>query len=149
MPKIACISNRFRNLDWKHIWLPHLHNVYEFPPNTDFYVFLGASTELLYHPEVLIKYREDEVIGVVIEGVSLHDRVHFTTAPLGFPYFSNEFFVLKNTKKAQDILDSWKETGEISETINQMKIKPIEYPKVVKIHNSLDAYPTIYFGDNE
>ena len=146
--RIAVSSNRFRKDNWTNIsWLPHFWDKYNFPKGCDFYCYLNDEIELLFNPEQLIKYRERDQIGTMIEDVTIHNKYPDVDIPLGFPLFYNGFVVLKNTDKSQLILDTWKELEDISLVIYKLNLIPINYPSnIIKIHQKIDVKPNIIWG---
>ena len=153
--KILCVANRFANRRWPGIeWISP-------PPSEpkdigvgvcaegDFLVYLGPDAELLHNPDILVEFRQNELLGVIGDGESIHTTVPDFPAPLGYPRFHPQFFVLKLAdERAAKFLAAWQASGrDLTRAAYECGIKPIIYPAaVVKFHCPLDSQPRIAWG---
>jgi len=129
---IAITKNRFSVLSWPNInWIePTAVDV-----ECEFLVYCGPNVELLFHPELLIKFRQNEFCGVLREDESIHTKRPAFPAPLGYPKWYDGFFVLRFGKYAVEFLDLWRQTQDVSAIAWSLGVQPIQYPgEVLKVH---------------
>ena len=148
---IICIRNRFSNLAWPRIeWVGR-----DFANSTDymlcmfdFLVFVGPDLELLHHPDTLITFRANELIGVISTSEAIHTKRPDFPAPLGYFALRDDFFVLKAGRYAADFLAKWRENGgDVSLTVWELGVPPMSYPTgIVWEHCAEDSLPTIQWG---
>ena len=153
--KIVCVQNRFSNLDWPGIeWCDDIEHNGAFIAGWDFLVYCGPNTELICHPEQLIRFREGERIGVLQEAPSIHDFIVAHPAPLGYPKWSDEFWVLKAGEYAAKFLDLWRASGGqgigiVSDIVWKLGVPPVMYPAgpdVIVGHCDENTEPLIVWG---
>jgi hypothetical protein len=143
---IAVTGNRYSNLNW-----PGVTWVEEMPLQCDFFIYCAPHVEMRFHPEQFVKFRETELMGVIQEAESLHSFLSAHPAPLGYPKFRDDFFVLKNGPHADEFMNLWKESaggvGAVSDAVWRMGVKPAEYPPgILHLHCPEDSKPRIQWG---
>lgn len=145
--KIVVTRNRYSNENWPRVvWVDADAPL----PDFDFFVYCAEHVELMYHPDQLVKFRETELCGVIQESESLHYFLSAHPAPLGYPRWRDDFFVLKAGDYAEKFLKLWRQSaggvGAVSDTVWTLGVPPVQYPGVIKLHPAEDAEPVIQWG---
>lgn len=148
-------QNRFSNLSWPCIkWIDRTcidSHLGDFDSNEgwDFLVYQGDDIELVYHPLELIKLRQNEPIGVVLEADSIHVKHPDFPGPLGYAKWRDDVFVLRAGEYASRFLEMWRSTPDVSLITWKLGVMPCMYPSgpgVIVEHCPLDAEPVILWG---
>jgi hypothetical protein len=142
--KLAVVKNRFSNLSWRGFdWIESESE----DINCDFLLWQGPNIEILFHPLEFTKFRENELCGVLWESESIHLLRPDFPAPIGYPKWRDDFFVLKAGKYAIDFLRLWRESKDVADTVWRLGVRPIQYPNaIIKVHCPGDAMPEIQWG---
>ena len=145
--KICLLFNRWTK-PWPNIiTLPPEWDEFTMP-DCDYYVYVGPNTEMIMHPEMLVNYGEHDILGCLVEGISVHDIHPDCKAPLGFPLYSEDCFVLKNCDKAQEFLSMWNSLESVSLAVHALHIKPVEYQGSIIIKHCDPTYlPKVIYAD--
>ena len=142
--KIAVVRNRFSVPTWPGITLiePDAVGV-----DCDYLVYCGPDIELNYHPDTLVRFRETEFLGVVVESESVHTARPDHPSLLGYPKFRDDFFVLRSEERATEFLKRWLVNYDVTDAVWSMGFKPAEYhSSILLVHVPLDARPEIKWG---
>lgn len=110
-------------------------------------MWLGPDVELLFHCDTMVRFRQNEFVGVIQQEESIHTTRPGFPAPLGYPKVRDDFFVLKAGQYAKEFLARWRVTRDVSQTVWELGVRPAEYPQeIIKVHVPLDARPKIEWG---
>ena len=113
----------------------------------DFLVFCGPRIELNYHPDSLVRFNAMEQIGVVVADVSIHDIDTAFPAPLGYPAFRDDFYIVKVGPYSEAFLAEIRKGRSVSAVVWELGVKPVEYPSTtITVHCDPASTPEIHWG---
>ena len=143
---IVAVRNAWTDDSWANIsWVDAIPD----KPKGDYLAYFGDRIEPLFHLDTLVKFREREPIGVVREFDSIHTASPDFPAPLGYPKFRDDFFILKlNCAYGEKFLAEWRKDGDVSSLIWSMGSRPCDYPiEYFRIHCKATSMPPILWGE--